>query len=408
MSPAEAACVQGWYGPLPSIPLAFANAMSKKNRGVEARAQALAILSDDSSPDARKGAAEILKQPAAARDSLPVAPGATSSVFHVALLIPQIGDYEAYGKSLRAGLEFAVADYNKGAALPLRLSVFETEGEGWRAAREGKQALERGAGVLVGDVLTVPTLVLAGLANQSGIPLLSPSATDPHVGATGPLVFQTGAPVDAQARTLARYAAQTDKRKVIATPADLDSAFLAAFESEAKQLGTKVVRLPASRGIRDFKPVAAELGRTHADAILLPLDPEQAELWVGGLMKQGVFLPLLATDALDPQGFHPETRRVIEGMTAVSSDYALPEKVFAHVDSLARAAYGLDADRFVRRGYLTGRVITSALAAGADSPYSLATALRRRSGSLGFIRYEESEATLPILAVRRGQLVRVH
>jgi ABC-type branched-subunit amino acid transport system substrate-binding protein len=228
------------------------------------------------------------------------------------------------------------------------------------------------------------------------------------VGATGPLVFQTGAPTEAQARTLARYAVVTDKRKAIAAPADLDSVFLAVFESEAKQLGAKLVRVPASRGLRDFKPVAAELARTHADAVLLPLDPQQAELWVGGLTKQGLFLPYIATDAVDPQGFHADARRVLEGMTAVSSDYALPNQVFTRVDSLAHAVYGLDADRFVRRGYLTGRVIASALAAGADSPTSLAAALRRRSGPLGFVHYEESEASLPIMVVRRGQLVRVH
>src|SRR5262249_40577199 len=150
--------------------------------------------------------------------------GATQSVYRVDLFVPLTGDYEAYGHSLRAGFEIAL--FENSSLRPIHLTVHETEGEGWRAAREAQRALDDGAGVLVGDVLTVPTLVLAGLANQTGTPLLSPSATDPHVGATGALVFQTGAPVEAQARALARYAAQTDKRKVIATPADLDSAFL--------------------------------------------------------------------------------------------------------------------------------------------------------------------------------------
>jgi hypothetical protein len=159
--------------------------------------------------------------------------------------------------------------------------------------------------------------------------------------------------------------------------------------------------------MRDFRPVANEIKRTGADALLLPLDPEQAELWVGGLMKQGVFLPFLATDAVDPQGFHPDTRKVLEGMTAVGSDYALSEATFARVDTLARVTYGLSADGFVRRGYLTGRVIAATIAGGADSPASFAAALRRRAGPLGFVHYDESEASLPIMVVRRGQLVRV-
>jgi hypothetical protein len=201
---------------------------------------------------------------------------------------------------------------------------------------------------------------------------------------------------------------QTGKKRAIAAPADLDSAFLHAFEAQAKQLGAKVVRVPASRGMRDFKPVAIELARVRADAVLLPLDPELAQLWVAGLGKVGIFLPFLATDAVDPQGFRPDTRKLLEGMTAVSSDFALSAEASARVDSLAHAAYGLPADRFVRRGYLTGRLIGETIAGGADSPASFAAALRKRSGSLGFVHYDEAEASLPILTVRKGQLVRVH
>jgi branched-chain amino acid transport system substrate-binding protein len=407
LSTAEVACLQGWFGRDPGLELRYTQGMLDARRTAEARAQAMALLAQDATS---KDAVNLLHRmdSSPATDSIPIAAGAAQSVYHVELFAPQHGDYEAFGRSLRAGLEIAVAEYNAGAKLPIHLTVHETEGEGWRAAREGKRALDDGAGVLIGDVLTVPTLVLAGLANQTGVPLLSPSATDPRVGATGPLVFQTGAPVEAQARTLARYAVRTDKRTVIAVPANLDSSFLNSFAAEARQLGAKVVRVPVSTGLRDFRPVANEIQRTKAEALLLPLDPEQAELWVAGLMKVGVFPPYLATDALDPQGFHAETRRVLEGMVAVSSDYALPENEFAHVDSLAHAAYGLSADRFVRRGYLTGRVMTAALAGGADSPASFAAALRKRAGPLGFIRYEESEAPLPIMAVRRGQLVRVH
>jgi len=405
LSPTQVACLQAWLGRNAQLETRYARAALAAGRSSEARAQALATLGLD---PAMKELQDVLRQAGPESGSFHFAPGATQSVFKVALLAPQSGDYMAYGRSLRAGIELAFEDFNAHAVAPVRLEVDETLSEGWLAAREGGAALDGGAGILVGDVLSSPTLVLAGLANRTGVPLLSPSATDPMVGATGAPVFQTGAPTDAQARTLARYVVKNDKRRVIAAPANLDSTFLNPFSAEVKQLGGSVVRVQASSGMRDFHAVADELKRRAADAVLLPLEPEQAELWVAGLMKQGVFLPYLATDALDPQGFHPETRRVIEGMVAVSTDYALPEPTLARIDSLARAAYGQDADRFVRRGYLTGQLITKTIAAGADSPASFAAGVRKRSGGLGFVHYEESEASLPIMAVRRGQLVRVH
>src|SRR5262245_17753344 len=222
------------------------------------------------------------------------------------------------------------------------------------------------------------------------------------------MLFQPGASAEAQARTLAHHAIREGKHRIIAAPANLNPSFLDPFEAEVKQLGSSVVRVPAAAGMRDFRATAGFIRSARADAVLLPLEPDQAEIWVAGLTREKTLMPLLATEAIDPEGFHVETRKSLEGMTAVSLDYALPEAVFDRVDTLAKQHYKLSADRFVRRGYLTGRVIASALAGGADSPATLAAALRRRSGALGFVRYEDSEAYLPILVVRKGQFARIH
>ena len=405
LSAAEAACLGGWFGPDQNLELRYVRALYEKGRAGEAQAQALALLARTGAGKRAKEVLELLGR-APEASSLGVAAGATQSVFHVALLAPQSGDYEAYGRSLRAGLALALAEHNAGSALPIRLSSYDTEAEGWRAVREGRRALDAGAGILVGDVLTLPTLVLAGMASERGVPLLSPSATDPMVGAASPNVFQTGASAGEQATALARYATHEKHFTAIAVPATLESSFRAAFEAEATRGWAKVFTLTGATGLRDMRAIAGDLREQGADALLLPAEPVLAELWVAGLAREKVLLPLLATEAIDPQGFRPDTRVLLENMTVVSSDYALPPAVFARVDSLARAWYGVEADRFVRRGYLTGRVIATAIAGGADSPATLTAALRRRSGPLAFVHYEETEATLPILVVRRGALLR--
>jgi len=235
LTASQAACLEAWFGPTPEYWRTYGTAMVNAKRWDEARAQALAILARFPDRDAANGAeAVLLNAHVAAPQDIPA--GTANSVFRVALLIPQMGDYEAYGKSLRCGMEIAIAEYNARVSLPIRLGEYETEGEGWRAASAGKRAMDEGAGILVGDVLTVPTFVLAGLANQAGIPLLSPSATDPRVGAAGPMVFQTGAPLEAQARALARYVVKNDKRRMIAAPANFDTTFLNPFSAEVKQL----------------------------------------------------------------------------------------------------------------------------------------------------------------------------
>jgi len=406
LNASDVACLHAWFGPDLDLQLRYARVMLENKRSTEALAQALAILDLAAEGKYLKEALEIA-QKARPPGSYGTAPGARHSIYHVALLAPQSGDYEAYGKSLLAGLSLALDEFSARGPLAIRLNVYDTGGEGWRAVSQAHFAMDNWVGVLVGDVLTVPTTAIAGVANERALPLLSPSATDPLVGAAGSNVFQTGASAAEQATALARYATREKHFTAIAVPANLDSTFRAAFDAEAARGNAHVIALGAATGLRDMRAIAAELRKQRADALLLPGEPVLAELWVAGLVREKMLLPLLATEALDPQGFRADTRASLENMSVVSADYALAPAVFARVDSLARAGYGLEADRFVRRGYLTGRVITAALAAGADSPATLTAALRRRSGALGFVHYEESEATLPILSVRRGQLVRV-
>jgi hypothetical protein len=157
------------------------------------------------------------------------------------------------------------------------------------------------------------------------------------------------------------------------------------------------------------------LRRAGADAVLLPLDAAEAEIWISALARERLPAKLLASEAVDPRGFHPDVRKEAEGTAVVGLDYALPELVFAAVDSLSRARFGIPADRLVRQGYLTGRLLARAIHGGAVSPALLAETLAQWGsapaapgrGSHGFVRHPAAETRVPVYVLRRGALLRV-
>ncbi len=411
LSAAEAAAAAAYAGPQADLSLRFARAMLEAGRPGDAAAEALAGLAADPGGPRAKEALALLKGVSAAPRH---AGGVHHSVYRAATFLPSSGEYASYGRSLYAGLRLALDEANAADRLAVRLRHYDTGGEAWRAAATAQQALADGAGIFIGDVLSVPTLVLAGASQAHGIPLLSPSATEESVGEAGPAVFQTGLSEAEQGRVLARYAVRELRaQRVAITPETGDLA--AGFAEQAVALGAAVVRVATPQGSRDARGAVSELRRAQADALLLPADPGQAEIWIFALARERYTAKLLGSEALDVASLHPDAQREAEGLALVGMDYALPESAFARLDSLVRRTYGFPADRFVRRGYLTGRLLASTLRAGAASPAMVAEALAQRvlvppdpaRPARGFVGYPESEARVPVYLVRRGALVRV-
>jgi hypothetical protein len=112
-----------------------------------------------------------------------------ASVFVVGAVLPDTGDYESYGRAVLEGLRAGLAD----STAPAVDVVARASGsDDPAAAIAAFDSLMPAAGVVVGELLSVPTLVLAAATRYAGVPLISPTATDESVGSVGGDVFQIG------------------------------------------------------------------------------------------------------------------------------------------------------------------------------------------------------------------------
>ncbi len=333
-----------------------------------------------------------------------------ASVFRLAVLLPDQGDYASYARPVRAGLRAGLAWDRPSGALPVDI---DTLGTGDSDPARVAAALERAStrsDVMVGELLSVPTLSLATATTFAGLTLVSPTATDERIGQVGPRVFQASPGVAARARALAVVVLGREAHRVAiaGSTSGVRSAFAEAFTREVEARGGSIVRREVARtGGADLTALAHSLVASGADVLFWDGTTRDAEALVRSLATVGASLRLCGGPALAPDGARAASRPLLEGVTYVDDDWRLPEDAHARLDSLA-SALGLHYGSLMTRGFLVGRRIAASIDAGARTADEVASRLRHRDPARaagGFLDVERDGATLPVFVVRRGKAV---
>ena len=198
---------------------------------------------------------------------------------------PMTGDYSQFGVDMSQAMKIAVKD----------LSDFQ----GWKfdLVAEDDQASAEGAAAVANKLITDPTFVaMAGHAfsgatsaampiyEKAGIPMLSPSATNPDLTTKGSKVFNRNAFTDAdQAAGAGKFLYETlGKRKLagIHDGTDYGQGLAKGVEAKFKELGGEVVAFEAiTPGESDYSPVLAAIASKSPDAI-----------YFGGYVGEGAVL----------------------------------------------------------------------------------------------------------------------
>ena len=329
-----------------------------------------------------------------------------ASVFTVGSLLPDSGEYAGYTRSVRTALAEGLRHARSAGAYALKLDTLGTGDSDPSRLAEGFARLAPRCDVIVGELLSVPTLSLATAANASGIVVVSPTATDERIGGMAPRVFAVGPGPRERARTLADAVIGRDAASVaiLGSSAAVQGAFAGAFAAEVTARGGRVVRREAARtSSSDAAQQAVSLKASGATVLFWDGPARDAETLLRALAAEGVSLRFCGSPTLSPDGMRPTARMLLEGVTWVAEDWRLPEPVRARLDSLARAG-GARPGSLWTRGYLAGRAIAAAVDRGARTSGEVAEFLRTRSIG-GTLDPSISSATLPVFVVRNGKAV---
>jgi len=327
-----------------------------------------------------------------------------ASVFTVGSLLPDSGEYASYSRAVRAALAEGLRHARPAGAHAFKLDTLSTGDSDPARLADGYARLAPRCDVIVGELLSVPTLSLATAANAAGLVVISPTATDERIGGMGPRIFAVGPGPRERARALADAVLGREAATVAITGSTngVQGAFANAFADEVVARGGRIARREAVRTqAKDLSQQAISLKASGAGVLFWDGPARDVEGLLRALAGEGVSLRLCGGPALSPDGIRANARPLLEGVAWVADDWRLPDPVRAHLDSVARAR-GARIGSLWTRGYLAGRAIAAAVDQGARTPGELTELLRGRAPA-GSLDPRITATTLPVFVVKNGR-----
>jgi len=218
------------------------------------------------------------------------------------------GTTATFGISTRNGIDIAVDEINKAGGLlgkKVRVIVEDDQGKPEEAQTVVTKLINKDQVVAVlGEVASSRTMAAAPVAQQNGIPIITPSSTNPKITQIGDYVFRVCFIDPFQGLVIAKFATNTLKVKNAAILRDIKNDYsvgLADFIADNfKKMGGNIVANESySEGDTDFSAQLTSIKSKNPEAIFVPGYYTEVGLVARQAKKLGLNVPLIGGDGWD-------------------------------------------------------------------------------------------------------------
>ncbi len=241
----------------------------------------------------------------------------------------KIGNYAAitgkdgtFGDSSTKATRLAIDEINAAGGVlgkQIELLVEDTQSKPGEAATVVKKLITRDKVVaLIGEVTSSRSLEGAGVAQAFKIPMLSPSATNPAVTATGDYIFRACFIDPFQGSVLATFAKNKLKARRAAVLTSISSAYSTGlgdvFTKEFPGDGATIVsHQKFAEGDKDFKAQLTAIKAANPEIIFVPAYYTEVALIAKQARELGLTIPLMGGDGWEAPELVEIAGSAIEG-----------------------------------------------------------------------------------------------
>ena len=287
------------------------------------------------------------------------------------------GNTATFGQSTKNAILLAVDEINAAGGIAgkkLKVTVEDDQSRPEEAATVVRKLISQdGVIAVLGDIPSSNSLAAAPICQEAGVPMITPSSTNPKVTATGDYIFRVCFIDPFQGTVMARFAYEHKSVRRAAILRDVRSDYsmgLADFFIQTfTGLGGQIAGDQSySQGDTDFRPQLTDLKAQNPEAIFVPGYYNDVGLIVRQARELGITVPLLGGDGWDsPDLFKLGGEAVVN--TFFSNHYSADDqspRVQSFVTAYA-ARYGHKPDGLGALGYDAAQVLATALRAVAAS-----------------------------------------
>jgi branched-chain amino acid transport system substrate-binding protein len=218
------------------------------------------------------------------------------------------GGNATFGQSSNMAMGMAIEEINAAGGVlggkKLKLSVEDTESKAESSVNAAERLLDtKGAVVLIGEVASSCSLAVAPMAQKKGIPMLTPSSTNPTVTEKGDFIFRSCFTDDQQGAYVVKFALSRGYRKGVIIK-DIENDYSKGLEKVITELfpkgGGKILQ---SFGYTlkqpDFSPILTEAKGLEPDVIFVPGYYEQVGVIIKTARELGIKAAIVGADGWD-------------------------------------------------------------------------------------------------------------
>ncbi len=222
------------------------------------------------------------------------------------------GNDATFGQSTKNGVEVALAELTaqkqgKIAGMPVRVVVEDDQSKAEEAVTVVQKLITQDRVLaVIGEVASSRSLAAGPICQSAGVPMISPSSTNPRVTQVGDHIFRMCFLDQFQGTVMARFTAQSLKLKKVAILKDAKSDYsvgLAQFFTDAftGMGGTIITEQAYQSGDNDFRAQLTAIKAKHPDAIIVPGYYTEAGLIARQARELGLTQPLIGGDGWESE-----------------------------------------------------------------------------------------------------------
>lgn len=319
------------------------------------------------------------------------APRTHAEEVRIGVVLELSGATATFGEETLNGLNIALDELNKTRERKIKLFVLDNKSEAIETANSVNQLINVNKVVgIIGAVASTNTMAGAKVAQESGIPMMSPGSTNAKVTQIGPFVSRICFIDPFQGEVLARFARQLEKTKAVVITdknSDYSLGLADSFRKTFTAQGGKVLGEESyTAGDPDFSALISSVKAYAPDVIFIPgyyndVGPmlKQAEGSWDGIVKIG-------GDGWDSPTLTELGGAAVFG-TFISSHFAADDpnpRIQAFVKAYT-AKHGKTPGAMAGLGYDSGLVMANALdrVQGEVTPAKLKDAINSTKGVEG-------------------------
>ncbi len=335
----------------------------------------------------------------------------------IGVCYPMTGSSAAYGAMGSKGLELARKERPSVLGRKVELFLADNRSDRVESARAiARLARKNRVTAIIGGLTSSNTLAGAPVAEEAGVPMISPWATNPAVTRGRKWIFRACFTDPFQGAVAARFARKNLAAKTAAVLIDLSQDYCVGiasfFITNFKKLGGSIVaRLPYNTGDLDFTAQLAAIRASHPDVIYCPGYFKELALIARQARETGIRAPILAGDAAQAEQLIKIGGRAVEGLSFTThfDEQGVTTEAGRRFVRAFRAAYpDSTPDSVSALSYDTYNILLDAIArAGSTEREKVRQQLentKKFQGATGVMTMKDHDMIKPvvILTVRNG------